>query len=220
MSEGTLLLEASPYLWEGKSNYLWILDAGHGGMKDGKYTTAPAKMHTFPDGLTIYEGVINRAITNLVAAALLSKGIDYAVVSAMEEDIRLEERVRKADAIYAKDKRAVFISIHSNAGGGKGLEIFTSPGQTKSDIIAEFFCANAIEAFPQFPFRADHADGDADKEADFYVLRKTDCPAVLLENLFFDNRQEADFLLSSAGQKAIAKWIFDTIIELEEKQPI
>lgn len=220
MNKGTLLLEANPYLWKGNSNYMYILDAGHGGMKDGKYTTAPAKMHKFPDGLTIYEGVINRAITDLVRKDLEQRGIDYAVVSAESEDIRLEERVRKADAIYAKDKRAIFISIHSNAGGGKGLEVFTSPGQTKSDIIAEFFCANAIESFPQFPLRSDHADGDADKEADFYVLRKTDCPAVLLENLFFDNRQEAEYLLSSSGQKAIAKWIVDTILEIEEKEPI
>lgn len=54
----------------GKSNYLWLIDAGHGGMVKGKYTTAPAKMFKFPDGLTIYEGVVNRDIALILALIL------------------------------------------------------------------------------------------------------------------------------------------------------
>ncbi len=54
------------------------------------------------------------------------------------------------------------------------------------------------------------------KEEDFYVLRKTDCPAVLVENLFFDDPTEAMFLLSNEGQQFIADMMFKAIQECEK----
>lgn len=205
----------------GKSTYLWLLDAGHGGLtKDGKYTTAPAKMFTFPDGVTVYEGVINRKIAELVYMALETKQIDFALVYDDVEDTPLSQRTMTADNVYRKDKRAVYLSIHSNAGGGSGIEVFTSPGQTKSDKIANIFCEIYQKHFPGFHFRADKSDGDADREENFYVLRKTDCPAILVENLFFDNKKEALFLLSTEGQTKIANCIVEAIEVCEKLKPI
>lgn len=216
-----MLLLDKHYLQMGKSTYLWVLDAGHSGVdKNGKYLTAPAKMFTFPDGVTVYEGVINRKIAEIVYLTLEKKQIDFALVYDDVEDTPLSQRVMTADNVYRKDKRAVYLSIHSNAGGGSGFEIFTSPGQTKSDKIANIFCEIYIKNFSQFPFRADKSDGDADKEADFYVLRKTDCPALLVENLFFDNRKDANFLLSEAGQRQIADCIVEAIETCEKLKPI
>ena len=206
-----------------KSNYLWLLDAGHGGVLNGIYTTAPAKMWRFNDGYTICEGVINRYITRKVYNQLNELGIDWMPVYDEHEDTRLEERVKIADRIYETDKRAIYLSIHSNANngkGGSGFEIFTSPGQTKSDKVANVFCETYQKFFPQFKFRRDFADGDADKEADFFVLRKTDCPALLVENLFLDNRPEAEFLHSPEGQQKIANCIVSSIQNVERLKPI
>lgn len=189
-------------------------------MFNGKYVTAPSKMHVFPDGYTIYEGVINRLITDKVATLLIKADIDYRLIHDGANDDGLAVRVSRADAEYMKDKRCVYLSIHSNAGGGRGFEIFTSKGQTKSDKIAGIFCEVYKKHFPDFNFREDKADGDADKEADFYVLRKTDCPALLVENLFFDNRWEAEFLNSDEGQRKIAECIFECIHECEILKPI
>jgi N-acetylmuramoyl-L-alanine amidase len=218
MSEPVLLLDKE-YLWNKKSAYIWVLDAGHSGMDEKGYRTAPAKMHKFPE-FTIYEGVINREITYLVRDQLKAVNIDYAFVFDPIEDTTLQQRVNTADAIYAKDKRAIYLSIHSNAGGGSGFEIFTSPGQSKSDKIANIFIDRYQRNFPDHKFRSDKADGDADKEADFFVLRKTDCPAVLVENLFFDNKKEAEFLLSKEGQAQIAKAIYMSILACEQLKPI
>lgn len=213
-------LKDRPENIQGKSNYLWLIDAGHGGMDKGKYTTAPAKMFTFPDGLTIYEGVTNRHTANAVAYKLLNLGIDYAFIHDEVEDTSLYLRSARADNWYAKDKRAVFVSIHSNSGGGSGFEIFTSKGQTKSDKIANIFCETYQKVYYDIKFRMDQADGDADKEADFYVLRKTDCPAILLENFFFDNRAEAEMLLSDEGINELADTIVQAIVNCEKLKPI
>lgn len=202
------------------SNFLWAIDCGHGGLRNGYYTTCPNKMHTFPDGLEIYEGVINRAIGKKVWLKLVELAIDFSLVYDEVEDDDLETRVYRADNIFKKDKRAVFLSIHSNAGGGSGFEIFTSPGQTKSDKVANIFCETYQKHFPDYTFRKDLADGDADKEANFYVLRKTDCPALLVENLFFDNRREAEYLLSEPGQQKIADCLVQCIKNVEKLLPI
>lgn len=213
------LIIDKPFLWNRESTYFWILDAGHGGKDEKGYRTAPAKMHKF-QYFTIYEGVINRQITYLVRGALNLANIDHAFVFDPIEDTSLQQRVNTADAIYAKDKRAIYLSIHSNAGGGSGFEVFTSPGQSKSDKIANIFCDTYSKRFPQFKLRSDKADGDADKEADFFVLRKTDCPAILVENLFFDNKKEAEFLLSKEGQETIADCIVQAIRICETLKPI
>ena len=45
-----------------------ILDFGHGGIdENGNYTTL-GKKHTFPNGETAYEGVINRRIGGMLRA--------------------------------------------------------------------------------------------------------------------------------------------------------
>lgn len=209
-----------PFSIKGQSKYLWLIDAGHGGISPkGEYTTAPAKMATFPD-FVIYEGVINRAIAGIVTAELARRGIDYLVVSDDWEDTPLFLRVNRADNVFAKHRNCIYLSIHSNAGGGSGFEIFTSPGQTKSDKIANVFCTTYQKHFPGFKFRADKSDSDDDKESPFYCLRKTDCPAILVENLFFDNHEEAKYLMTSEGQAAIATCIVDSIVSCELLKPI
>ena len=53
--------------------------------------------------------------------------------------------------------------------------------------------------------RKDISDGDPDKEANFYILVHVPCPAVLTENLFQDNKEDVEFLLSEKGKEAITK---------------
>ena len=191
-----------------------IIDCGHGGIIDGKYVTAPNKMHTFNDGLTIYEGVINRAIGSKLEARLQEVGIKFFSLNTHDQkDMPLHIRTDKINKIAGPNDWV--LSIHSNAGGGKGFEIFTSVGETYSDTIADILAAHYKANFPNIKFRQDMTDGDADKEANFWMLRKTKCPSVLVENLFFDNREEAELLMSDEFQMEIADALFDGIKEIE-----
>jgi N-acetylmuramoyl-L-alanine amidase len=209
------------------SNFKWLLDAGHGGLtEDGKYTTAPAKMHVFDDGLVFYEGVNNRAIIDRLIPLLQASAIDHELVHDQVRDTALHVRVAKANTIHAVEKRCIYLSIHSDAmpegahGKGSGFAIYTSKGQTASDVIGQIFCGVYADTLKQFRFRQDRSDGDADMEEDFYVLRKTHCPAILVENLFFDNRREAEFLLSEEGRTAIADALFQAICFTEKSKPV
>ena len=124
---------------------------------------------------------------------MINKGykVLYTVKPDDHRDPSLSSRVSFANSYKADE--ALYISIHNNAapkpGTASGFEIFTSPGKTASDDLADSIYVN-VESFYKtlgLKMRSALSDGDYDKEHSFYVLTKTKMPAVLLECLFFDN---------------------------------
>ena len=61
--------------------------------------------------------------------------------------------------------------------------------------------------------RADFSDGDPDFESNFWILRKTSCPAVLTENLFQDNEKDVAYLLSEQGKQTIVEAHVEGIVK-------
>lgn len=197
------------------SKYLWILDAGHGGLNaSGQYVT-PGKRSPVYNGQQIYEGVSNRQIVTYLEEWLTTANIDYVILADGHQDKPLIERTKDANGIYRGDKRAVLVSVHSNAGGGRGIEVFTSPGQTESDAIATRFIKEAKMVFPEVSFREDWTDEDPDKEAKFWMLRKTAGPAILTENFFMDSPEDFEILNSEEGRYKIALYHFNAILKME-----
>jgi predicted O-methyltransferase YrrM len=49
-----------------------------------------------------------------------------------------------------------------------------------------------------------------------YVLKHTECPAVLTENMFMDNKADTDWLLSEDGKHALARLHVEGIIKYIE----
>ena len=197
-----------------------LIDNGHGVNTAGK--KSPDKQ--------LLEYKYNREIAIQLVAELKAKGYDAERIVTEETDISLGERCRRINAICNKIGTAnvILISVHVNAAGSGGVWrsaggwcAYTTRGVTKSDAIATKLYeaaevslaayAEALEAgkktglydSKQRPFRTDYQDGDADQEADFYIIKNTKCPAVLTENLFMDNKTDMAFLLSEAGRKAI-----------------
>jgi N-acetylmuramoyl-L-alanine amidase len=170
-----------------------LLDNGHGGMINGKYQTPGKRSPKWADGSQLFEGEFNRAIVNGIIEQLTTLKIPYVNIAPEYMDVSLEERVRRANS-YPADK-SFYISVHSNAGGGQGCEIYTTVGQTKSDGIATLFAEAYKKFFPEKPLRVDLSDGDPDKESNFYVLKNTRMPAILTENFFMDNEFECKTLL-------------------------
>lgn len=201
------------------SKFFYVLDAGHGGIdpSTGKYVTAPAKMFKHEDGLTIYEGVFNRKVRDKLAALLSKEGIDFCFLTGGHEDVSLNKRVKEANKLYdLEEGRTILISIHGNAGGGTGFEVFTTRGETKSDKVAKFFIDEMAKEFPTKKKRVDLSDGDEDKEANFRVLMCKGM-AVLTENFFFDNYQDAKLMATADGQGRVAKAHFEAIKRIEKE---
>lgn len=199
------------------SNYLWLLDNGHGGVIDGLYQTEGKRSPVWDDGSILYEGEFNRAIVNRLIEMMTSARINYVNITPELEDISLNERVRRANN-YHGQSRCIYLSIHTNAGGGEGYEVYTSPGNTSSDKAATIFFNEFKKVFRGIKMRSDLSDGDVDKEANFYVLNNTKMPAILTENFFMDNEKECkNYLMTPKGRDRVAKAHYRAILNIEKK---
>ena len=175
-----------------------LIDNGHGSNTPGKCS---------PDG-RLREYAYTREIAERLVMELRKNGIDAERIVKEEIDVPLAERCRRVNEYKASE--AILVSIHCNAAGNgsdwmsaRGWEAWTSVGKTKADKLATCLYEDAEHCLPGMKMRKDMTDGDPDKESQFYILRHTNCPAVLTENLFQDNREDVEFLLSEEGKRAL-----------------
>lgn len=187
-----------------------LIDAGHGIDTPGKRS---------PDGV-FREYLWNRQVADLVVSRLRDSGMDADLVVTETNDIPLRTRAMRVNRVCDRLGAAnvLLLSVHANASGdGKrwmtatGWECYTTPGNTKADRLAECMYDAFSHAFPYKRMRRDLSDGDSDKESNFYILAKTKCPAVLLENFFYDNMDECPWLLLDTTKAKVADAIVDGV---------
>lgn len=201
-----------------------LIDNGHGNDTAGKRS---------PDG-SLREYKWAREIAARLETELKRKGLDAERIVTEETDVPLGERSRRVNAICQRlgTKNVILVSIHCNAAppndnkwhSARGWSVWTSVGQTKADDLATAIW-NAMNAHlsdykatfsgvgNQKPMRADYTDGDPDFESNFWILKKTLCPAVLTENLFQDNEQDVAYLLSESGKRSIVEAHVEGIVK-------
>lgn len=174
-----------------------LIDNGHGIETPGK--RSPKSMD---ENMCLFEWEFNRDIAKRVCDALIRNNVDCELIVREIEDIPLKERCARVNAIANQvgNTNCLFISIHANAGGGTGWEVFHSPGSASSQHLASFFSTEVTTRHDtDFPFR-----NRGIKEAKFAVLSGTVCPAILTENLFMDTKADFVFLCSETGRAIIA----------------
>ena len=193
-----------------------LIDPGHGIDTPGKRS---------PDGLFL-EYLWNRQVADLILEGLLSAGVDASLVVTETNDVSLRNRVNRVNTICNRvgASNVLLVSIHAKAAGNgsawmnaKGWSCYTSKGKTKSDQVAECLYDAFEEEFRDRKIRKDMSDGDRDWEENFYVLQKSKCPAVLLENFFYDNREECAWMLQEETKRRIASAAVKGIIKYIKK---
>lgn len=204
--ENTTMVENNTY--NGYNGKVILLDNGHASTTPGK------RSPMLEDGSQFFEYEFNRDIVKRIAKRLDVLGIKYHIlVPEVDKDIALSIRANRANN-YCKQygtNNCVFVSVHANAAGNgdwmnaRGWSIWTTKGKTKADAVATVFYEEAEKLLPNYGMsvRKDMSDGDPDYEANFTVLYKTLCPAVLTENLFMDNKIDVRFLMSNIGRNII-----------------
>ena len=211
-----------------------IIDYGHGGMIDEVYQTPSGKQYHFtePEELSIYEGVFNRGVASKLMTMLVEAGVEVfdcvedcyvnGPVTAEEleqRDISLGARVRNANDENKRGK-TLFVSIHANAIGnglrgpsndvrGAFVYVYRNSGP------AGDFASELLKRYSNTGLRPRRIV----ENKSFYVLRKTSMPAILSENGFFTNIDDAKYLLTEEAQWQIATAHFEAMQNMLDTTP-
>ena len=180
-----------------------LIDPGHGVDTQGKRS---------PVGEfgVLREYAFNRAIAKPLVERLKKMGFDAELVVSEDEDISLGERCRRTNRWCDKlgSKNVLFISIHSNA--SSNCETWQKPNGWCAFVYTK--ASNASKRLAQCLYdEAEKRNLKGNRcvpperywTANFYVLKHTNCPAVLTENLFYDNHNDYLYLCSEKGREEI-----------------
>ena len=186
-----------------------LIDNGHGENTPGKCS---------PDG-RLREWSYTREIADMVVFGLRKRGIDVERIVREDIDVSLAERCRRVNEIYkAEGKKAILISIHCNAAGSgaswmnaRGWSVFVSNNASANskrlaDSLAKAAGELGVNIRKPMP-------GQLYWEQNLAMCRDTNCPAILTENFFQDNKEDVEYLLSREGKKAIVQIHIDGIIK-------
>lgn len=178
-----------------------LIDNGHGVETQGKRS---------PDG-RLREYAYTREIAKRVVNNLQNVNINAVCIVPEETDVKLEERVKRANDVYTEAKgQAILVSIHCNAMGNgsewmpaHGWSVFVSGNASvKSKQLAIELAKAALDK------RVNVRQPSAQAlfwTSDLFICRKTNCPTVLVENFFQDNKEDVQFLLSEEGKQCVTK---------------
>lgn len=172
-----------------------VLDPGHGGKDPGavKY---------------LIEKDVNLTISKACRDELKANGWKVYMTRTGEQNPGINSRV----AYINKINPAVAVSIHANAGGGDGAEVYHSiVGGTGKTLAKNIL--NELVAIGQ-QSRGIKTRKNAQGRDYYGVIRDTRCPAVIVEVGFVDNRKDTKDFDTVKEQKAfgvaIAKGVMKT----------
>lgn len=186
-----------------------LIDNGHGENTPGKRS---------PDG-RLREWAYTREIADRVVYELRKRGVDAERIVKEDSDVPLSERCRRANAIYKETgKKAILISIHCNAAGSgvswmnaRGWSVFVSNNASaRSKSLATCLCeaAGSLKLVIRRP-----APKQSYWEQNLAICRDTNCPAVLTENFFQDNKEDVEYLLSPEGKRDVVRLHVEGIVK-------
>ncbi|MBR7150202.1 MAG: N-acetylmuramoyl-L-alanine amidase [Oscillospiraceae bacterium] len=126
-----------------------------------------------------------------------------------EENVSLAERVGEANKWGAD----VYLSVHHNAGinggGGGGIVCYTHPHSSKESVLWRDALYDALVA--RTGLKGNRSDPKTTEN--YYVLRETKMPAVLLELGFMDSTTDVPIILTEEHAEGCARAIVETLVE-------
>jgi N-acetylmuramoyl-L-alanine amidase len=164
-----------------------VLDPGHGGSDPGAVYQ------------NINEADLNRMLCDKVCAELITLG--HTVICTRKSDVTLslEDRV----TIQKNDGCDLFVSIHHDAfddPNANGYTVFFYPGSGSGGEVAQLV-SKEIETIPT------HLQNRGIRDANYYVLKKTDCTAILVECGFMTNVNDLEWLMTESNKDLLAEKI-------------
>lgn len=188
-----------------------VIDAGHGGWDPGKVGNNDT-----------LEKNINLAVA-LKLQAYLEQGGSVVLMTRIEDEALGTKKMsdmKNRKELANLSKADIIISIHQNSYPSqnvKGAQAFYYADSEKSKLLAEAIQAELISFLDVKNKR------EAKPNSDYYILKQTDIPSVIVECGFLSSDIERNLLTDDEYQEKIAWSIYMGIIkffEPGEEQPM
>lgn len=193
-----------------------VVDPGHGGIDGGA-----GKKND------IFEKDINLQVSAKLKKELIVEG--FQVIMTREEDVSLENFSNIKGSRYRRDldarktiinnnKPLAFISIHCNSSkktSAKGIKVYYYPESIEGEKLAKSISQSIDENFYKAYMKEENLRTEILTE-DFFILRETDYPGVLIEVGFLTNPEENKLLREDEYQRQIARAIKKGILKYLE----
>jgi N-acetylmuramoyl-L-alanine amidase len=180
-----------------KDQFIVVVDAGHGGSDTGAKTA---------------ENELEKDLNLSISKKLKEKGNSdptIKIICSRDDDkfMDLKDRVQKAKDVKAD----LFISIHVNSSDENhqvsGIKCYTSE-KSQYRFKSDEFSKLLINELKQIEgIKTDNEP----KQADFFVLRNSNCPAVLLTLGYLTNESDLSFINNKKNQELICEKIIDAV---------
>src|SRR3954452_1229641 len=180
----TIFLAYSSYAASGDSSPTTVvIDAGHGGYDRGGIP-----------GQRVSEKDMTLGVARRLKSVLAASG--YRVVMTRDSDVFIPLGTRCA--IANANRNAIFVSVHFNSatrGGASGIETY-------------FYSRNSLalaSAIHHYVVGGAPSSSRGVRRRGYYVLRKTNIPAVLVEGGFLTNPNEAGYAQNPSYRQKLAE---------------
>ena len=185
-----------------------ILGTAHGANVAGKCS---------PDG-RLREYQYSRMLCRKVRDALLASGVKCIIDIDADYEPSLRSRVSLVNRLARQHGDCIYVSLHNNAAGNdgrwhdaRGFAAFVAPNASRESLrLATLLHKRAMKqglggnrCYPSTGYYV----------KSLAVCRDTVCPAVLTENMFQDNCDDVNYLLSEPGMQAIVDLHVNAITE-------
>lgn len=184
-------------------NNVIVIDAGHGGEDPGKVAINGT-----------LEKDVNLQIAKKIREKMEARG--YDIVMTREEDVmdgeKLEDMKKRVELIN-KVNPVFAVSIHQNSFSDsevRGAQVFyyadSEEGKEAASIMQEELLAMDSSNTRQIK-----------ANSDFFLLKKTNVPTIIVECGFLSNQEEAESLVTNEYQEQLAEAICAGIVKWLDK---
>ena len=174
-----------------------FISAGHGGSDPGAVAN------------NTKEKDLNLSIALACRDELVRHGVSVKMSRTKDENDPLSDEIKECNA-YAPD---LAVSIHNNAGGGDGAEVFYHYGGGKSKTLADNILAEIVKVGQNS--RGAKVRKNSNGKDYYGFIRETSAPSVIVECAFVDNAKDLAILATEGNRKemgvAIAKGVLKTL---------
>lgn len=186
-------MKKKPLSWLRKRRPKVFIDPGHGGLDDGAVADP---------GKYLFEDEINLTIGLYLDLMLRMKNFDTMLSRNRDVGLSLHDRCEIANGWGA----SIFVSVHVNSftrpsPSGFGVYVYSGTANPDTQRLAETINSHLVEDFSEHMQRGIYGEN-------FYVLRKTRMPAVLVECEFISNPEQAEWLRKIENRFLMAASLF------------